>query len=278
MSIQPTHQERIAARTEFPVEAARIAQYSAAIGDAEPARLAGQAAHPSFAVVPIIPPVVAARHTISSLPGLHAYHHLTVHAPILAGMTVATDTQISSIRASAAGLVIGVATRSSAGGTLLNEQEFGVLIPADRRSLSRGTPIEMRKVEPATRAMKPDVELSHSFGRDLGLAYAQASGDLSPYTFDDAAARERGLPGAIVGGICTMSFAIRAMVEGLCDGDAGRLVNLTLRFSGLLRLIDEQLVTWKFWKIPSTAGAWQFEGHDRAGATIVTHGRLEVRS
>ena len=264
--------------SEFRVEAQQLRRYAEAIGDRNPVHLEGHAAPPSFAVVPIVAPVVAARLSVSTLPGLHASHRLRIHAPIKSGMMVATTTRVSGVKATPAGLLISMSTCSTDGGNALNEQDFAVLVPSDRRQIFEGETAAPARFDPALRATACDGEISQTFSRALGRAYAEASGDLSPYTFDDEAARSRGLPGAIVGGICTMSFAIRAAIEALWDGDPERLGIVSLRFSNLLRLLDHQKLTWKFWISMPSGRAWRFEGYDQAGTVVVTHGLVETRS
>ena len=61
--------------------------------------------------------------------------------------------------------------------------------------------------------------------------YAEASGDRNPLHLDDAHAVERGLPGIILHGLCTMALCHRALTEALCRGEPSRIRTLSVRFS-----------------------------------------------
>lgn len=123
----------------------------------------------------------------------------------------------------------------------------------------------------------PRARIEYGLPPDLGRRYAEASGDYSPYTFDDNAARALGLPAAIMGGICTMSYAIRAIVDGCCDGRAARLKRIALRFSRFIVLRPDQRLEVRMWSDPQAVGCrLLFEVQDAAGDTVVTNGMAEI--
>ena len=61
--------------------------------------------------------------------------------------------------------------------------------------------------------------------------YAEASGDRNPLHLDDTHAKERGLPGIILHGLCTMALCHRALTAALCHGEPTHISSLSVRFS-----------------------------------------------
>ena len=67
------------------------------------------------------------------------------------------------------------------------------------------------------------------FTRDSLVRYAGASGDFNPIHYNDAFAREVGLPSVIAHGMLTMGTVIAPVLDWL--GDPGRLVSYETRFT-----------------------------------------------
>ena len=68
------------------------------------------------------------------------------------------------------------------------------------------------------------------------LYYAAASGDFNPIHIDDAVAKQVGLGGAILQGMCTMAWGVEAAVNFL--GDPGALRRCRVRFTKPVALGD----------------------------------------
>ena len=265
--------------TPFPVDAARAGAYAAAIGDPFSEHLAGRVATPMFAVVPIIDPMVRAMRQVTDAFALHGEHDIRIHAPLRAGMTVRVQAATVGVWPKPAGvvLVIRIDSRTEQGEPL-NRQHFVNLVPNSTIPAGAGEPPPEHRMPERLASGPPIAEPRFSLDPTLGRRYAEASGDMSPYTFDAEAARAVGLPGGVVGGICTMSFASRAVVEGPCAGDAGRLKRLALRFSRLLLLDPGQCITVPIWEGDALRGrrVVHFEVRDMRGETVVTHGLAEI--
>ena len=265
-------------RTEaFLVVPQRVRQYAEAVGERNAAYYDGSCTPPSFAVVPIIPCVVSARQSVTRAPGLHGEHDLRIHAPLRPGMKVAVEASVGGVWPTVAGLTIIVqVTTTEVGGVLLNEQHFSVLVPGESRDKGYGIRFPDHRMPVGATSRIPIAERRYKLDRSLGRRYAEASGDLSPYTFDEVAAQSRGLPGIIVGGICTLSFATRAAVEALGADDPTSVKRIALRFSRLLLLSDGQELAFRFWADPFDSGSFRFEASDKDGTTVATHGLVSL--
>lgn len=65
---------------------------------------------------------------------------------------------------------------------------------------------------------------------DQAERYAWISGDNNPIHLDDAAAQHAGLKGRVLHGLCTLSFAQRAICQGFLKHEGQRLGRLAARF------------------------------------------------
>ncbi|MEZ4271101.1 MAG: MaoC/PaaZ C-terminal domain-containing protein [Myxococcota bacterium] len=75
------------------------------------------------------------------------------------------------------------------------------------------------------------VEASWHVALDQALRYAQASGDHNPIHINEAAAKEAGLKGCVLQGLCSLAFAQRVIVDQVLGGDPAGLHALGVRFS-----------------------------------------------
>lgn len=263
----------------FRIDAARAGAYAQAIGDPDAEHRAGRIATPMFAVVPIIDPMVRAMRQVTDAFALHGEHDIRIHAPIRAGMTVNVRASTVGIWPKPAGVVLVIRIDSRTDdGALLNRQHFVNLVPKATIPSGVGEPPPEHRMPQDLSSTPPVAEPRFSLEPSLGRRYAEASGDMSPYTFDADAAHAVGLPGVIVGGICTMSFASRSIVEGPCRGDAGRMNRLALRFSRLLMLHSGQSIAVPIWEGTAVQGrrVVHFEVRDKGGETVATHGLAEI--
>ena len=114
--------------------------------------------------------------------------------------------------------------------------------------------------------------------RDQTYRYAEASGDQMPIHLDDDLARQVGLPGIIVHGLCTMAFCSRAVIDRVADGDPSRLRRLAVRFAANL-LPGEELEVELFdaGSTPEGRRAVAFEASS-AGRTVIKNGWAEIEA
>ncbi|MCC7122671.1 MAG: MaoC family dehydratase N-terminal domain-containing protein [Gammaproteobacteria bacterium] len=114
-----------------------------------------------------------------------------------------------------------------AGGTLLASVVSNTLARADGGFGGGGTP---RPPMPAPPARVPDTVVDLSTLPQAALLY-RLSGDMNPLHADPVIARAAGFERPILHGRCTLSMAIRALIDGCCERDATRLRSVAVRFT-----------------------------------------------
>ena len=89
-------------------------------------------------------------------------------------------------------------------------------------------------------------------------------------------AAKAGFPAPIVHGMCTLSFAARAIVDHHCAGQTPRLKRLGCGFAHPLFLTPGQSLTVEHW--PGADGLVGFEVADSDGNIVIKNGYAEVSS
>ncbi len=107
---------------------------------------------------------------------------------------------------------------------------------------------------------------------DMARRYAEVSGDWSPHHFDVAAARRSGFGRLFLHGLCTMALCAQGVVERAAGGDPERVRRVAVRFASPL-FVGEHLRVHLYDAGPLGVA---FEA-ESAGATVITHGRAELR-
>ena len=220
------------------------------------------------AVVDLVPP--------EDLPRLlHLEHDLHLHRPLVVGDELLTTTEVHGIRGRRSGAEVSLLVRTAdASGVTVAEQYATMFI----RGLGGG---ESGGSDPPEHAFpsggrgEPLVETSAHVDADQTWRYRDASGDTNPIHVDEVYAKEAGLPGVIVHGLCTMAFCSHAVLAGVAGGDPALLRRLAVRFSRPVRP-DTDLVT-AVWDL-GTAGARHLYGFEARSedAVVVKDGRAEI--
>ncbi len=86
---------------------------------------------------------------------------------------------------------------------------------------SVGEPLTEHGFPAELRATEPLASVTHSYDADQTQRYSKASGDPMPIHLDDDFAKQMGLPGIIVHGLCTMAFTSRAVIQTACPDEPG---------------------------------------------------------
>ena len=76
----------------------------------------------------------------------------------------------------------------------------------------------------------PDKKITYSTREDQALTY-RLSGDRNPLHSDPSFAALGGFDKPILHGLCTYGMTGRALLHGLCEGDAARFLSMNARFS-----------------------------------------------
>ncbi|WP_422768839.1 MaoC/PaaZ C-terminal domain-containing protein [Plantactinospora sp. WMMC1484] len=243
----------------FDVTAEGVAAYAEAVGGPSPV----------YAVVPAMDLVFAVAETAAPAElrtrVVHGQQDLFFHRPLPVGDKVAVRAALAGLHGKRSGTAatIRVQTRD-ADGELLNEQyvtEFYRGVPTD---LDLGTPAPTLPADPP--AGEPARTAAHPLPADLARRYADASGDHNPIHLDEGAARAAGLPGVIVHGLASLAIASLTVLP------AGSGVSrLSCRFTRPIAPGD--MLRTRVW---THEGGYRFECLDRAGATVLGAGLVEV--
>jgi acyl dehydratase len=107
---------------------------------------------------------------------------------------------------------------------------------------------------------------------DMAKRYAEVSGDWSAHHFELDAARQSGFDRLFLHGLCTMALCAQAVVQCVADGDPERVRRVAVRFA-TPTFLGDRLDVRLYDAGPLTCA---FEA-DAGGATVITHGRAELR-
>jgi acyl dehydratase len=272
---------------EYPPLATTVAlealqNYARACNDENPryfdaAAPGGIVAPPMFGVVVTWMSVVGAvgdpRLGTDLLRLLHAEQDMEFLAPLRPGDEITSVAKVASIEAHPGGeaMTLALDARDRAG-TPVVLTLFGIFIRAARRDRSASG----RAERPASPTGDPILSVAQTIDRDQTFRYAEASGDRNPIHVDENVARMAGLPGIVVHGLCTMAFACRVMVDGLCGGDPTRLKRLRVQFSR--PVLPGQTITTKVWPTGDRVGrrVYAFETYNPEGMAVIRGGIAET--
>ena len=251
---------------EYEVTEAAIQAYAEATDDVN--------GGPVFAIVPVWNTIAPASEAVASGEVrrfvVHYEQDMLLHRPLEAGMRVVSRATPVAVlpRPNGTSLVIKTETHDE-DGALVNEQyvtEFfrGVQAeegvgerPPDHRLSADGDPL---------------AEVTYLVAQDQTVRYAAASGDDFAIHLDDEFARQVGLRGRIVHGLCTMAFAGRAVLEAAGIDDPRAVERIAVRFSA--PLFPGESLTTRVWSVD---GAFGFESVNPEGTAVLKDGRLELR-
>jgi acyl dehydratase len=204
---------------------------------------------------------------------LHAEQDMEFIAPLRPGDEITTVARVASIEARPGGeaMTLELNARNRADAPLLRTL-FGILIRAARRDRAAAG----RTERPVSPPGAPMLTVEQTIDRDQTFRYAEASGDRNPIHVDENVAKMAGLPRIVVHGLCTMAFASKVMIDGLCGGDPVRLKRLRVQFSR--PVFPGQSITTRVWAGGERAGrrAYAFETYNPEGMAVIRGGIAEI--
>jgi acyl dehydratase len=204
---------------------------------------------------------------------LHTEQDMEFLAPLRPGDEITTVARVASIEARPGGeaMTLELNARNRADAPVLRTL-FGILIRAARRDSAAAG----RAERPVSPPGAPMLSVEQTIDRDQTFRYAEASGDRNPIHVDENVAKMAGLPGIVVHGLCTMAFASKVMIEGLCGGDPMRLKRLRVQFSR--PVFPGQSITTRVWAGDERAGrrAYEFETYNPEGMAVIRGGIAEI--
>ncbi len=203
--------------------------------------------------------------------GVHGEHDLVVRRQILPGEPLWTWAEGLGARRAGANsrVVIRYTTFDSAGEIVVEQFWTTVWLGVACDDMGRRPPDHSFPQDALPHPVGTwGVDIDH----DMAHRYARVSGDWSPHHFDVTAARGSGAEGPFLHGLCTMALCARGVVALAADGDPERLSRIAVRFARPV-LIGERLEVRVYDAGPR---GYAFEAGSK-GATVITHGRAELR-
>jgi acyl dehydratase len=266
---------------EFKVEATRTIAYAAATNDPIAAHTSGELAPPVFAVVPtwdVNGEAVASVTPPEAFPFvLHGEQDIHIHRPIKPGEVLRSKAAAVGVHVKASGTTVVTRFETRAeDGELVNEQYSVTFFRGVSDGEGRGDAAPPHSFPEDVRGTDPAAAVTQHFDDDQTYRYSDASGDLVPIHLDEEFARNVGLPGIIIHGLCTMAFTSWAAIEHLGGGDPSRLKRLAVRFSK--PVLPGEDVTTTFWRATEHDGVvgYAFESTNPAGDVVIKDGLAEL--
>jgi acyl dehydratase len=265
----------------FPgvLDKARIAAYADATGDPTVAVRLGAAVP---AVFPIIVGFEALETARADLPdaiwarvrgGVHGEHDIVLHRPLRPGETLDTSTELSAVRTTRAGtqVVVHFEQVGSDGRIAVEQWWTMILLGLDGVADLGSMPAEHRF--PSSALANPLGTATQHVAADTAQRYAEVSGDWSAHHFDIDVARSAGFDFLFAHGLCTMAMCTHGVLEIVGIVDPSRVRRVAVRFAAPTRLGAD--LTVRAYGAGENSVAFEASCED---ATVVTHGRLELRA
>jgi acyl dehydratase len=260
------------------LDADLIRRYAAATKDPSPLVQAGTAL-PAVAIVTQIwdaqnatrPAAVSEEVQRSAQGGVHGEHDVVLHRPIVPGESLQIWVDGHGARAAGRNALVTLRYFAlDAASELVAEQWW--------TTVYLGTTCEAVGDQPPDHTFPDDARdrligtYSIDVDTDMARRYAEVSGDWSPHHFTAEAARQTGFDRPFLHGLCTMALCTQGVVDLVADGDPTRVQRVAVRFA-TPTFLGERLVVRVYDAGPSGCA---FEAGS-AGATVITHGRVELR-
>lgn len=222
---------------EYLVDPARTIAYALATNDPIAVHLDGTLAPPVFAVVPATQ--VMAEQTMAVVPDdlmlriLHGEHDFRFHRPIVPGETLVVRAKAVGVAGKSSGVTVTtlLESRSKERGDLVNEQYFIGFFRGGVFDGRVGEAAPEHTFDESLRMRAPEAIVETKFDADQTFRYAEPAGDPMPIHLDDDFARQMGLPGIIMHGLCTNAMLAHVLIQHAAPDRPERLKRLAVRFS-----------------------------------------------
>lgn len=257
--------------------------FAAAVGETDPALLAGHRVVPTMAILPAwecedrpVADVIGARAAAATL---HAEHGFEFLAPLRAGLPLSARSRLIDVAVRRNGTFITVATEISDPAGLVNRQRYVVfapgVLPETEQSVSSA---EQTASADDQNAVVSAGSAEQTVDQRWADRYARASGDHFEVHLNDEYARSLGFPGTILHGMCTMAIAARAVGELAGIPSSDDLVRLGVRFAAPVVLPARLRTDVAIGQRSDGIATGRFSMHDvDRGSAVLTRGTFAVR-
>jgi acyl dehydratase len=210
---------------------------------------------------------------------VHGEQDIRYHQPIVPGQTLVSRGAVVGLHGASSGVQTVIkGTTETRSGELVVEQYMTAFFRGAQLDASVGEPLTEHGFPEELRGTDPLASVTHGFDPDQTQRYSKASGDPMPIHLDDDIARQMGLPGIIVHGLCTMAFTSRAIVQTACPDDPAALRRLAVRFAKIVQ--PSEKVTTSIWDAGTTddgARRLAYETVSDNGNVAIKDGLAEVK-
>jgi acyl dehydratase len=207
----------------------------------------------------------------SATSGVHGEHDVVLHRPIVPGEPLRIWVEGQGARAAGRNSLVTLRYTAVDTDDEIVAEQWWTTVYLDVTCDPVGEPAPEHAFPDDARE-RPIGMYSVEVDGDMARQYAEVSGDWSPHHFELEAARRSGFDRLFLHGLCTMALCAQGVVQLVADGDPNRVRRVAVRFT-TPTFLGEQLHVRLY-----DAGALgcAFEA-DSAGATVITHGRAELR-
>jgi acyl dehydratase len=203
--------------------------------------------------------------------GVHGEHDVVVHRPIIPGEALWTWVEGYGARPAGRNSLVTLRYWALDADNALVAEQWWTTVYLGTTCEAVGAPAPDHAFPDQAR-QRPVERYSVEVDPDMPRRYAEVSGDWSAHHFDVEAARRSGFNRVFLHGLCTMALCAQGVTALVADGDPGRLRRVAVRFASPT-FLGEQLQMRVY---DTGALGYAFEA-DCAGATVITHGRAELR-
>ncbi len=267
---------------EFKIEADRTRAYAEATNDPIEVHRDGTVAPPLFAVVPVWDVLTEAMATVVPPEAfafvVHGEQDIRYHHQIQPGSVLSTRAAPIGIHVKASGTTVVCKAESvDQDGTLIIEQYFITFFRGVADGEGAGEVAPGHTLTDEIKVTGVVGTLSQTLDMDQTFRYAEASGDHMPIHLDEEFARNVGLPGIIIHGLCTMAFTSWAAILTVAGADPSKVQRLAVRFSK--PVLPGETITTTFYKVGAgdAITTFAFETTNQDDAVVIKDGLVEVR-
>lgn len=209
--------------------------------------LGGLKVCPTYAVVPMLEPLmkVLPKFNVPLKAVLHGEQAIYLERAIPSQGVLLTTAKVPAVydKGKAALLMVDTETADKAGNVLFRTRASLFCQGLGGFGGDPGPKAQAREIP---KSRKPDFEIFQETRENQAALY-RLSGDLNPLHIDPMVASFSGFSRPILHGLCTYGFAGRAVLEGACGNDVGRLKEFGVRFS--TPVIPGDTITTRGWEM-----------------------------
>ncbi|GAU24926.1 hypothetical protein TSUD_311610, partial [Trifolium subterraneum] len=191
-------------------------------------------------------PTFAALLTLESLPNgfelpglqydprllLHGQQYIELYKPFPSSCHIQNKVSLAGLHDKGKAAILEIETKSY-------EKESGDLLCMNR------TTVYLRGAGGFSKSSKPFSYSNYPPNQTSAALLYRLSGDYNPLHSDPMFAKVAGFSQPILHGLCTLGFAVRAIIKIICKGDSDRIKSITGRF--LLHVYPGETLVTEMW-------------------------------